>query len=1645
MGNKENVPGKGQDYSATAFTSPSDIRPVEQPPQRQRLQPFTQITELIQQRRQQQHHNRQDESMVEQQRGTQKLYASYATQKAVQFDDISENTLSFPTSSVLTRDDQRSQSAMVRPMAADGSPRKVRPRKLVEQPKVSPVQQNLAEGKTRTSSVAKRGQAVLPSGVVPDSSASSASYGASSKVQYYDYNTRYTKEYDQPVAFVQREERRTTDPNAMEEANRYEKLQQDLAAARSKSAVDRTKPALEKQQTRKDYEKLSKELDNLTRSENKLKSLAVPSKNIPTEVTIKAKAEARQRKANEAIENLLQQRALVTCPVVHQETSTHPRRSRSGTRAPRVVNVAEARSDAAAASKNVSSDSCTSIVLGTFERPGIPLPPTGEPGKRDEDALDGGVDKIGRLKELLDQINEQRRLLTEELAKERSAEPTVGGVEELCAAMQKNTELDKLESMKRRQEELLEQQKLLQTREREVEELERQLRDKMAQLRKNKQQREGESAPKANTANKRQGHPPASLKTPATTVHVETRRQRDAIEVEVAQPSTATSTSDSIEEGDRDHDSSDRARDVPVKIIITVNDKSTPSKKKRKKKLDRKRSPKVVPFEPPKVTVTAQREEKPVEKEQPKPMEPKEDVARPKKGPLGRVVGMDFSPGSTSTTSTVYRELPPKIGRLKINSMLPDPPVANIEPSPPPLAPKYQLQRKPPIAKSSSKVAKETASQPAISSAHEANLNPQLVKYIVRLLGMSRQSIDQLGVSSTTVSTPNASVVNVSSNVGGATIDGPANDETDRMNRLRKFIDENYNFLQEIDETLKRSDQSTLGSGDSSRVDSVRDPNDDVSRVEDVWMRTLRSREKGMRKKQAQRNPPQDHPAMGAKTKTKKKRTEDTDVVAAALPPQPVVVPQPAERPAPGAVSQVSNTPGDVGSSFGAGTSGSNRVVTKEASLKSILKSPKRNVSPKVAKIITPQGHVEIINLSDREEQAILGRYSQLTERCSQRITELSQMIAQVREEKRRLIEDSLSSLDQQESTKYMDLPAHVTIHPAGGRELQLLPQPPPPPMEANERPGSVVPVATPSPGAGGVPVILDDPASEEIDNIFSSKQIGLSKDSGIAMSRPLTASDIRESPSEEGSQGKEPLPFEPFLKDIHKPVPSVGGRLFLPPPAGGPGPSVPVVGVVGTRKPPPVAITRYSPQLDEVPVHELSTILEVDTPAVAAGGSASKVYDVSSLSAAGERSETAKEMVLIEARNRLLLEPPSSPSIAYEQFPDYEEYVRPDGATGSPVPIVNLEATEAMAGNETSAVRLDLTEERDPGRLQYRSFPGAAPSFDLTEDEPGSRNAERSQSDASLPDVVAELQKINIILKPYDHSLDNSNRSTPLSREATRGEDGAASSRQKRSMIVDKPAHDQRKPAPPPDLEGLSDSLGRDLESVAGLGWASAMLKKNQEKKRQQPGQHTQLQENSSSSSSPLTFDASKGKITGGHGVGNDVGEDDSRDGGSGKPPNLAKFIARELMVRTQSDLQSISFSSSELSSSPGSHSALLRSLLSISNLEHTSHDDAGGSSAGGGGPLTTTMNNVQRTSTPVASKSTTASGGGSSSRLAGPPDATDSGAANNRTLFSGESRISSVHWSSSSGSSDAPSHGLSAPDMRLERRSSVVQREEN
>ncbi|XP_055640632.1 uncharacterized protein LOC129778024 [Toxorhynchites rutilus septentrionalis] len=1448
--NKENIPSNNSPiktmetlyYNPTTYTSPETLgnhvpsttnstRPAA-------LKPFTQVSDYIQRRREE-----RSQKIPPVSAHIAREQASYSSQKIVQFDEHSENTLSFPTSAALDR-------------SILESPRKP-VRKLLEQPKPLP----LTSANVRPPIVPPKGKDSIASSVKHSTHGSATSVGeATSRVQYYDYNTKYRKEYDQPSSLVQRNEKVEGELNAMQEASRLERLQDEMLKARRKPSegTDRAKVALEKLQTRKDYENLKAELDKLVRAESMVKALDTTTKKVQSETQQRQRSEIRQKRLNEAVEDLLKEKVLITCPLVREPPANVQLPSRQ-----QQVNVAAVGGNAKADKpfgddSNIrreqnSSDSCSTIVLGhepnNTTRAGISLPPGTQ-----------GSDKVSKLKDLLEQINTQRQLLTEELKKEQQIEKEVKSALDVKSTHCQTD--DGIKQIQQRQQQLEEQQKQLKQKEREILDLEKQLKEKMNRMKREKSQ-------------------------PRVPIQVETKGSATA-QVQAVQEVLSTSSSESIDSGSQ----------IPVKIVITVNDKTQKKIKKTPKKMvseGRKRKKAVEVRDEPPEPLAEPHPKTPVKAKK----VPVKTVAPPQPKPIP-----DAEPSPiSSTTSTIYRQLPAKIDN-RVGQLLNQISEKQIAEQPHLEAPKVQSKPAKIVPKH---MLKKTAPPPVTS--RERNLNPNLMQYIVRLLGMSRQSIDQLGVSSSTsISTPHESVVNVSDNRSGAE-ETPLPMDAFRIDRLRRFIDENYNFLNEIDETLK-----------DQQLDGTMDEN--ISRVEDIWMKTLSRKEQEIR---------------GEKPVQPPKAPE--------APKHPTEEPSPSGR--------------------------------TEGSLKSILKSPKK-ASPKVAKIITPQGHVEVINLSDRDEQEVLAKYSQLTENCSKRISELSDMIRKVREEKKKLIENSLSSSEQQESTKYMDLPVrHSGETPAALHRSKSASR------------GSV---ETSPPSA------KEDPISEEINNIFTSaRQIGLSKDSGIAMSRPVTSSDFRDSPdarppnagvpqfesSEDlSSREKQPVAFEPLLKDI----PKVTSRVFSadsnshPATAVSQAPEARELGLAKRTKP-PMAITRYSPQLEEaVAAHELSTIPEVETPG------ASKV----NISIPASERLDSSEQLLVDARDKLL---DYARSIGYEGFPVYDEYVRRE----------NLESTR-YDPEKTSQSKLnellEVTGKSD--LLRYQKFPVPAPEMNITGETlkgstlggenslPGA--ASNSSSSASLPDVVAELKRRNIIDKSFE-SLDDSNRSTPNSLEITAVPPVRKSPMKKKHT---KKANDMTTNRTSSEV---TESLERDLNTL-GLRWASSMLKKNQELQL--------LQDHSSSSSLSLADDIRRAAAAGRKQKSNTTGDLDESQPHAGKPLNLKEFIARELMIRTQSDLNSLTNSSSPCS-------VLLKSLLDISHI-NTSTPEL----------LTqTTDKNIQRTSTPVATKSSS-----SASRENGGGAARDASITLSNGLFSGESRLSSVRMSSSSGEE----HKLTIPNARLD-----------
>lgn len=318
------------------------------------------------------------------------------------------------------------------------------------------------------------------------------------------------------------------------------------------------------------------------------------------------------------------------------------------------------------------------------------------------------------------------------------------------------------------------------------------------------------------------------------------------------------------------------------------------------------------------------------------------------------------------------------------------------------------------------------------------NLNPQLLHYIVRLLGMTRTSIEQLNVSSvSTMSTPSSSIVNVSQNrkMSFSSISStswpdamPAIDDA-KWEQLNRFIAENYKFISNLNETINKS---ATGAQSAPRE----------ATSEPVWNELLQNE--------------------------------------------------------------------------------------KSANIKQ-PKSIMRKQAPKATATATDK--------EPTTKNDLIVKYDELTANCTKRINDLDQMISKVREEKLKLLENTLSSAGslvtgttKENTTEYMDLPhaqrtSKVTLVDSGDATITLQ-------TSSKSADSTTGTTSAPSPefssssGAAIAAIINKTGLSTHI------RQFGESKDSGVGGSRPVTSSDFRESP-ELRPKGSDH--FVPLLDDIPK------------------------------------------------------------------------------------------------------------------------------------------------------------------------------------------------------------------------------------------------------------------------------------------------------------------------------------------------------------------------------------------------------------------------------------------------------------------------------------------------------------------------------
>lgn len=397
-------------------------------------------------------------------------------------------------------------------------------------------------------------------------------------------------------------------------------------------------------------------------------------------------------------------------------------------------------------------------------------------------------------------------------------------------------------------------------------------------------------------------------------------------------------------------------------------------------------------------------------------------------------------------------------------------------------------------------------------------LHPTIAKYVERLLCMSKNSIEKLGINCSDRPTPASSIINQSSNVFAE------DTESGCVERAQALLQDNRSFVNELEDTIRGQQQQN----------EVRELDDNTS-----W-NTLFASNKKLQVKRTRTNSDRDTRNKDIRTveepRTEKEPRADKNVnkakEAAILLEKP-----PNHRKDKDSRIEENNR------HFERPTTSSYRnpeILAKDKSRKqpSKLSSklvPTQVTSPLHDSIPCRSSHVRKSPASSQESSSSqMERYAKLTENCTQRIAELTELITKVREEKQRLVEVTLTSASEgdRHSTEYFDLP----------------------PLQKPDKSNN--------PGTDSHNTTTQS-NSEAMPPLQKHKSTGASLDSGISGSRPMTAM---------GGVLELPAYIEPTTLDAA----SAAQR---------------------RAKMPPATIRRYSPQLAEELPHELSTITEVDTP----------------------------------------------------------------------------------------------------------------------------------------------------------------------------------------------------------------------------------------------------------------------------------------------------------------------------------------------------------------------------------------------------------------------------------------------------------------
>lgn len=684
----------------------------------------------------------------------------------------------------------------------------------------------------------------------------------------------------------------------------------------------------------------------------------------------------RQMKMNEAVEKALRKNVITCPPVARSKEQSRPQSSD--------VNVA-ATTNSSEAQKNSEINNLV---------------------------------KVERLKDLLEKINHQKRLILNELEKgEDVPGPDLERVleclkkleqEKATLDVQSNEKLKKLEELNEREQKVLEREIRLENRLRELF---------------NKQQKK---------------------------------------EKELSIPATSTTSSESSE--------SKKIVVPPVEIIIKVQPTKSPFRKKKSIRcLDTlsKQPGKVYPKTP--IKKKAHQEAMPTDiptvTNASKPSS-KTSTEAPIRPILKRLQEDDSS-------STSYRSIPDQL-RDAVDSEIPNVP--------------------------------STKELPTKSRKPHHKLNPALMHYITRLLGMNSNIGRQLNVDVSSVATPGSSTIDTSGN-NSAIIVEPTFD-ADRMLKLQQFIDENYNFLNEVNETIE-----------SVQAEQIND-----QRMDGIWRDALNKKK----------------PRSVVSVTSGVKESVDRENRSAKD-------------------KNTRGVPSTSGSKVRPSSNESKSTVRPVATKAQLPNAPIRpTTSQQHPQPSTSRRPNDIVRPTTQQESLMLSNYAEYTANCRKKIADLTQMMEQVRHEKLRLIENSLSSGEYNNFTEYREI---VQVRASSDRK-----------DSSSQR---------------------DDPPSEEINNILQkqTRPFGVSKDSGISGSRPVTSSDIRDSPDTRAISEENANVFQPIKTPKVKITTTEGESEVIKDMS---------LLIKKQQKPqrPPLSLKSFSPQIEKQhEPHELSAIAEIETP----------------------------------------------------------------------------------------------------------------------------------------------------------------------------------------------------------------------------------------------------------------------------------------------------------------------------------------------------------------------------------------------------------------------------------------------------------------